>query len=227
MPVLKKKNEDFFKTWSSEMAYVLGFFAADGCMMRNNRGAHFIEFHITDEDILLKIRKMLESENVISGQKRREHWKQVYRLQIGSKEMFEDLLYLGMTPNKSKTLRMPNVPKEYLGDFVRGYFDGDGNVYANEYRRNDRDKPAVTLLVGFTCGSRNFLEVLHRELKEFAGISGGSLFSRESYFRLHFSVRDSCKLYAFMYNTRSDLLLRRKKDIFEGYFRKRGIAMEK
>jgi len=171
-------------------AYVLGFFAADGCMIRNNRGAHFIEFHITDEDILLKIRKLLSPENTISERKRREYWKQVYRLQIGSKEMFEDLLHLGMTPKKSNTLQLPDIPKKYFGDFVRGYFDGDGNVYANEYRRNDRNKSSVTLLTGFTCGSRDFLETLHLKLREFAGMSGGSLFSRESYFRLHFSVRD-------------------------------------
>jgi intein-encoded DNA endonuclease-like protein len=227
MPILKKKNEHFFKTWSPEMAYVLGFFAADGCMIRNNRGAYFIEFYNTDRGILEEIKEVLGSDHIISGRKRGEKWKVIYRLQIGSKEMFEDLLYLGMTPNKSKTLRMPDVPGKYFGDFTRGYFDGDGNAYANEYRRKDRNELSVTLLTGFTCGSRNFLEALHLRLKESAGISGGSLFSRESYFRLHFSVRDSCKLYAFMYNTRSDLFLRRKRDIFEGYFRKRGIIVAK
>ncbi len=30
MPIYKTKNEAFFKKWTPEMAYVLGFFTADG-----------------------------------------------------------------------------------------------------------------------------------------------------------------------------------------------------
>ena len=37
------------------MAYVLGFFAADGTMIANNRGAHFIEFHSTDKQLLKQV----------------------------------------------------------------------------------------------------------------------------------------------------------------------------
>jgi len=40
MPIPKTKNEDFFKNWTQEMAYVLGFFTADGNMIKNNKGAH-------------------------------------------------------------------------------------------------------------------------------------------------------------------------------------------
>jgi hypothetical protein len=48
MPIYRAKNENFFKKWSPEMAYVLGFFTADGNMLKNKRGAHFIEFNTTD-----------------------------------------------------------------------------------------------------------------------------------------------------------------------------------
>src|SRR3989338_4819696 len=37
-------NVGFFKKWSSEMAYVLGFFAADGCMYINPRGSRYFCF---------------------------------------------------------------------------------------------------------------------------------------------------------------------------------------
>ena len=33
-----KINQDFFKTWSPEMAYVLGFAVADGCIIKRNNG---------------------------------------------------------------------------------------------------------------------------------------------------------------------------------------------
>lgn len=226
MPVSKKKNEHFFKKWSIDMAYVLGFFAADGTMVRNGRGACFIEFQITDCMLLEAIRVSLGSDHKISYLKSDlVNRKDRFRLQIGSKEMFSDLLALGMTQRKSLTLSMPAVPDEYLPDFVRGYFDGDGNVYANEYVRRGRLGRSITLLTGFTCGSRTFLESVHQSLLRRGIVSGGSLFRREGYFRLHYSVRDSCKLYRFMYNAKSDLFLPRKKAVFECYFKRKGMVV--
>lgn len=206
------------------MAYVLGFFAADGCMLKNERGGRFVEFHITDKDILEKIKKLLGSENKISVRDRNVKRKKVYRLQLGSKTMFEDLLLLGMTPRKSKTLKLPSVPQKYFKDFVRGYFDGDGNVYANEYQRKGRKKKSRTLLAGFVCGSKVFLEGLKKYLADFAGLRGGTLHEIAGCYRLYYSVKDSCKLYGFMYNTKSDLFLSRKKEIFEKYFKKQKVV---
>jgi hypothetical protein len=42
MPIHKEINHDFFKLWTPGMAYVLGFFSADGSMIKNKRGACFI-----------------------------------------------------------------------------------------------------------------------------------------------------------------------------------------
>lgn len=41
-------NKEFFKCWTSEMAYVLGYFSADGSMFINPRGSRYIEFTSTD-----------------------------------------------------------------------------------------------------------------------------------------------------------------------------------
>ena len=38
------------------MAYILGFFTADGSMYRTNRKTHFIAIEITDKELLEKIR---------------------------------------------------------------------------------------------------------------------------------------------------------------------------
>ncbi len=93
MPIHKAKNEDFFKIWTSDMAYVLGFFAADGSMSRNKRGGHYIEFQITDGDLLEKIRTLLWSNNKITIRDRGLNGKPIYRLQIGGKSIFENFLY--------------------------------------------------------------------------------------------------------------------------------------
>ena len=202
------------------MAYVLGFFAADGNMIRNKRGAHFIEFQITDRDLLIKIRKALGSEHKITTRKRNRNWKTIYRLQLGSKEIFDDLLILGMLPRKSKIISLPKIPDKYFAHFLRGYFDGDGNVVVAKYRRASRkNKLCKTILSGFTSGSRIFLERMHHKTKKLAGISGGSLYFHGRGYCLFFSVRDSLALYNFMYNgSEGDLFLARKKKIFEKYF---------
>ena len=66
MTLTKVVNHAFFEKWNSDMAYVLGFFAADGCMIKNKRGAHFIEFHITDKNLLFAIRAAMRSNHKIA-----------------------------------------------------------------------------------------------------------------------------------------------------------------
>lgn len=130
MPIFKTKNENFFKIWSHKMAYVLGFFAADGSMYLTRRGTHFIEFQITDGALLHAIRDAFGSDHKIAIKKRKEGHKTLYRLQIGSKAIFDDLRKLGFTQAKSKVARLPKIPEGYFPDFLRGYFDGDGNVWS-------------------------------------------------------------------------------------------------
>jgi hypothetical protein len=122
MPKARTLTNDFFKTWTPHMAYVLGYFAADGCMVKNARGAHFIEFTSTDRILLEHVQRAIGSNHCISERPTRKaaHRSQ-YRLQIGSKAWFQDLQRLGFTPHKSTTLQFPNVPDKYLGHFVRGY----------------------------------------------------------------------------------------------------------
>jgi intein-encoded DNA endonuclease-like protein len=199
MPIFKTKNEKFFKKWSSEMAYVLGFFTADGSMTKNKRGAHFIEIQITDKDLLYKIRELLESNHKITELKKNDKWKKAYRLQIGSKEIFNDLIRLGMTPNKSKTIDLPDVPSKYFSDFVRGYFDGDGNVVSGYFKKADRKNKSYTLATRFASGSKLILNHLRDNLSKLLGTTG-SIHCKDNTWRLNYSINDSKKLFRFMYD---------------------------
>ena len=223
MPIYKKVNKNFFKKWSDDMAYVLGFFAADGNMLKNKRGSCFIEFHITDKNLLYSIRSLLESNHKISERLRKDGWKLGYRLQIGSYEMFQDLLKLGFTQNKSKTLQFPNVPDKFMQPFVRGYFDGDGGVYCGMYKRKENGKLRFVFKSSFTSGSKNFLLKLHDVLKKQASIKGGFLCNKSGNYELSLSHHDSLALYQFMYNNVStSTYLQRKKEIFEKAFKRLG-----
>ena len=204
MPISRTLNQDFFKVWSPDMAYVLGFFAADGSMVRNNRGAHFIEFNITDRIVLEHIQRVTGSNHALTERKgdsrANPNWKPIYRLQIGSKSWFNDLVVLGLTQNKSKTLIFPPVPPEYLGPFVRGYFDGDGCVYFKQHWSAERERMIWIFLSMFTSGSKSFLESLHTRLKLY-GVVGGRISKKERGYDLVFSRNDSLALYRLMYNT--------------------------
>lgn len=204
--------------WSCEMAYVLGYFAADGSMVRNNRGAHFIEFMSTDLTLIKQVRRALQSTHKLSKKaSKKVEWKTQYRIQIGSKELFEDLSKLGFTQKKSQTLMFPKVPKVFAAHFVRGYFDGDGNVYFKKHFRKDRQVDTWVFTSGFTSGSYAFLHNLHQTLKKF-GVQKGSIRTkyRNSGFELVLSRKDSVALFDFMYdNASARLQLPRKRKVFE------------
>lgn len=217
MPIPLPLNRAFFKTWTADMAYVLGFFAADGSMIKGRREGCYIEFTSTDRIVLEAIQKAVGSGQRISLRPTRDgKWKPQYRLQFGSKEWYQDLELLGFTQKKSNTLAFPCVPDEFLTHFIRGYFDGDGCVYLGHLKFADRAKKRWILQTLFTSGSRSFLECLWKKLKN-EGIEGGSMHTKKRGFELCFSHKDSLALYRLLYHTAptSDLFLPRKREKLE------------
>ena len=67
------------------MAYVLGFFAADGWITHNKRGANFWCIQITDKKLLNSIKNVIQSDHAIGirNGKKKSH-SVLYRLQIGN-----------------------------------------------------------------------------------------------------------------------------------------------
>jgi intein/homing endonuclease len=143
------------------MAYVLGYFAADGCMIENkHNGNYYIEFKSTDLILLEHVNRATGSDYKIALYEKGGNCKPCYRVQITSPFWYEDLTKLGFTQNKSRLMKFPKVPKNYLGAFTRGYFDGDGCVYFKELKFADRKNKRWVLMTLFTSGSREFLESL-------------------------------------------------------------------
>jgi len=204
------------------MAYILGFFSADGYLTHNKRGANFWSIQITDKELLECIRKVVGSEHKISEKIGKGNEKTLYRLQIGSKEMCKDLSKLGMFVRKTDSMSVPNVPAKYFSDFVRGYFDGDGNVWVG-YLHKDRPKTTLSIQVALTSCSTNFLLELRRRLRLDMIIKRVISKGGSNFYRLVYSVKDSLKLYDFMYNhlidQNSDIFLSRKRSVFERFIK--------
>lgn len=219
MPINRYYDNKFFKKWSQNMACVLGFLYADGNIIKTKRNTHFVSLQVMDKEIVFKIRDAVNSNHKINLYRKQCKGNVAYRLQIGSKEWFEDLKKIGLTVNKTHRIRLPQIPKFYIKDFIRGYFDGDGGVW--EGVRKDRVNKTPILQVVFTSCSIVFLRELFLLLKS-KGLLGGSLFKSKSnnYGRLLYGTQDSLKLYGIVYNGRYKLFLKRKKLVFERFIKK-------
>ncbi len=193
-------NQDYFKTWSRNMAYMFGFWCADGCMY--NGRVFDITVQNKDKYIIKQFAKELGYEGPILDYVDR----QACRINFSCYVIYNDLKALGGEECKSKTIKFPNVPKEYLSDFIRGYFDGDGSVY---------DVQGGRINSAFTCASMNFLNSLWNLLKTEAGIEGGS-YDHTSY-TLKFGKKDSIKLAQFIYKDNPELFLLRKREKFNKF----------
>lgn len=190
-------NQDYFKTWSNNMAYILGLWYADGCIYNNKM--FDITLHKKDKYILKKVAEELQYEGPLYDYVDR----QAARINFSCKVIYEDIVALGGMENKSLTLNFPKIPKEYLPDFIRGYFDGDGSVMKIKNHR---------LNSAFTCGSKQFLIELLKILQLEAGIEGGSF--DDSCSSLKFGKRDTLRLGNYIYQNNPELFLLRKKQKF-------------
>lgn len=217
MAKAKNVNEDFFKHWTANMAYLLGFLLADGTFDITNRGGYYFGFHICDKDLLVSLRKVLGSTHKISERKVKIGELPRYRLQIGSKTMCQDLLNLGVVPQKTKQLTIPLIPHQFVFDFIRGYFDGDGNVWSGTIN-NKRVTPTHVLQVTFTSGSCPFLFALRSLLNE-NGIKGGAVYlpKNKQFGRLTFSTVSALLLASNMYVDQPKLYLSRKKEKLDDF----------
>ncbi len=216
---------DFFAAWTPDSAYVIGYFAADGCMYKSRIGSytalgHYIEFTSVDEELIVLVRKLIRAENKIetATQWRGDsyHRRIRYKLRLVNKRAFHSLEMLGFTPNKSLELQFPNIPEALLRHFVRGYLDGDGCVYAKDYKPPGGLTRKQLLMVQFTSGSPEFLKTLRNLLSLKAGMGPGSFIKRKpTHYALQYSKHDSNRLFSYMYPTSNIPCLTRKRLVFE------------
>lgn len=126
-------NENYFsKIDSNEKAYIIGFLYADGSISYRRLS---IGISINDIDVLVFIMNQLNYNGVIHHHMLRG--REYVTLSIYSKKMVNDLIKIGIVPNKtymSKTI--PYVKDKFISHFLRGFFDGDGSIYSSNYRKN-------------------------------------------------------------------------------------------
>lgn len=228
MGTIHKANYAFFKTWSHEMAYVLGFWYADGSVDYSPQiRGHYIRAGSTDKEVVVYIKQVLKSEHKIYSWPRPGR-KTFYMLQIGSYQMFQDLDQLGVVERKSNIITFPHMPQEFTNDFIRGYFDGDGCV-SLEKSLTGSYKRMVSV---FTSGSKDFLLQLQRVLLAEAGLGLTKIAvvrnkKQSTAYQLRYSTRDSLRLFFFLYPKKRNVFgLSRKYSLFETYLKAKNITQK-
>ena len=210
-----KVDENFFKCINTEeKAYILGFICADGHI---ERGRLNITVSIKDKDILEKIRCALHSNHPIKEVQRINPYNKTERktlilveLMIGSVDLVKPLFNMGLTTNKTYTLDgsiLKYIPKYLMRDFLRGYFDGDGNIFFGR-RYNSGYKYNINI-----CGNEDFL------LKSFQTYFPSNnklykdLYSKQCY-TWKLSQRDKVRDFMYYLYYNSSIFLNRKYNEF-------------
>lgn len=214
-------NENFFYKWSNDMAYVLGFFYADGNMEDANylRGK-YIRFNSTDSDLLNKIKMALGSKHKIYKKLKFKNNKAKYLLRIGSHKLYKSLEKIGLYPNKSLTIKLPKIPKKHFFDFLRGYLDGDGCIYLEMAKGKKQSLIIKKLTTIFTSGSKLFLEELKEKLNNYCKINKSLVYDSRRSYQLRYGTADSLKILGLIYkNKNAKLFLKRKYQIYQKYLK--------
>lgn len=121
------KNKNYFKKPSHNMAWLMGFIAADGTI-RKDRNEIKIGLSIKDKEILEKIREELELETPVKIYTTNKGY-ECCSLQWTCEEHKKDLAKYSIVPQKTFILEPPwELPQVYWIDYIRGYFDGDGSI---------------------------------------------------------------------------------------------------
>lgn len=199
-------DELFFDTWSPMMAYVLGFWFADGYMRIEK--SYRVLFTSNDTQILKAIRKALRSNHPI----RKAKSDRSLSISFHSKHLYGKLKELGGLRRKSRKMTFPYIPDRCMRDFIRGYFDGDGSVFFVEYIRTKDKRRTRELRTNFTSGSKVFLESLMKILHDKLDLPLKKLgaFNDGSSLKLGYGMKDSDTLLHYMYYNNFPIGLKRK-----------------
>lgn len=142
-------NENFFENIDNERkAYWLGFLFADGYILSKTDS---FGLALSTKDILHMEKFLFDiSSNHKISVYRNNSDKEYCRIRLYSKKTKEDLINAGCKENKTLILDFPEIRKDLLPHFIRGYFDGDGSISKTKSKKS----PSFRFRL---CGTKEFL----------------------------------------------------------------------
>ncbi len=181
----------FFMNLSPVSAYWAGFIAADGTLFNRDKSVT-ITLNKRDTRHLHKFIKAIKS-NARVGYTESNNSAHV---SIRSKPLYDSLLKLGITPNKSLTIKYVKIPLSLIPHFIRGTFDGDGWISGKK----------VTHIQFGIAGNRPFLQQIQDALIKRCNINRVKLYllsQRGKAYKLQYTGSQIFRILNFLYKKSS------------------------
>lgn len=198
--------------WNNNLAYVIGLISTDGNLSKDGRHIVFVS---KDLELIKLFQKCLNLKNKISVKtsgysKGRGKY---YFIQFGNVIFYNELMSIGLSPNKSKNIAQLLIPKKYFPDFLRGHLDGDGTIRSYndpEYIHSRR------LYITFLSASEKHVHWLQSQIKKFYGIIGRVRPVRRAWI-LVYAKKASLSLLRIIYHKPNLPSLTRKRNLIKDY----------
>lgn len=216
-------NEDFFSSWTSAMAYLLGVIYTDGCLLpskirepwraKSTSTISRINIYQKEPELLEKALHLMDCDAKIYFFKEKKYGEitagAIHAIEVANEKLFNDLINLGLTANKSLSVKFPDIPNEFVRHFIRGCWDGDGTVYI--------EKQSQKVCAGFVSGSLAFLKAMIDKLVD-AGFPKRTFHKHnhtKSTYYFRFTGPQVPMLYHYLYDDVPETqYLKRKYDLF-------------
>lgn len=196
-------NDHYFDKESPNMAYIMGFWAADGNVSSTENRLD-LELASVDREILEKINKELDNARPIKIYQCANGYEK-NKVLFWSENIKNKFKEYGIVPNKtySKDFTLPfKLNKKYWIDYIRGFFDGDGCV----------KKTGYSLTFDLNCTNLDFLKGIQSFLKEYYQIETKIQIVEKKnipLYRLYCYTDNAKKIFNVLY-TPNSLFLKRK-----------------
>lgn len=231
--VLRKRKNYFNLNYfdnidTEEKAYWLGFIVADGNVYHNTIS---IQLCVIDEKHLIKFANSVG----LSYNRDFDKKKNAVRVRLNSKYMASKLSELGVVPAKSDKIIVPNISKNLLRHFFRGFIDGDGSLYKTKNkkgannplikRRNRKSKfeKFVTLKLSAGSDCKYFLRAFKNWICDTLGESFGYIYTKfyqgKNRYKLTFTGNISATKVANILYKDANIFLDRKYQLYEKYYK--------
>lgn len=164
-PELRKYtvNDDYVLE-SHNGAWLLGMYASDGYLPKT-AGAHnrlTLSLQRRDKDVLEMIKQELNYTGPIYDYESTNGYPES-SLSFASYKLRRQFESYGIVNNKTfKLHELPKLPNEFMMDYIRGYFDGDGSLYEQTGTKK--------VVMSFTGASKPFLQEIAEYLNRACGV---------------------------------------------------------
>ena len=206
----------------AEKFYFLGFFAADGCNSKKYNNAK-IKLQTCDLELLEKFKGLLESDRPIYNvyQKETKNRKESFAVnfELTSKYFCEKLEELGLSERKTYILQLPDyISDKYFRDYIRGVFDGDGNISIS-YKGRARGMSSI-------AGNPRFLLQIKEKLEKFLSVNIVYYQTNENCGYIKINRQEDLKVFLDWMYKDSNLYMERKYQKYLEFLSVRNFSVE-